>query len=74
MWKGAYREAICLSLDVLFAPVLSLHIRTRAHVATESAAVQSIADVYGVNGSTVENRDSSNGDCVRVRGRPFQHI
>ena len=34
-----------------------------------SAAVQRIGDVYGVNGRTVENRESKRGDYARIRER-----
>lgn len=67
MAKDTYSAATCASLDVSLAPVLSLHIRTRAHAATASAAVHSNGDVYGVNGRSVENSESKRGDYGHIR-------
>ncbi len=65
-WMRTYMAATWPSRDVAFAPVRSLHIRTRAHAATASAAVHRNGDVYGVSGSTVENSDSNSGDFISM--------
>ena len=60
-----YAAAMRVSRELRLRRCRARHILTSAHAATESPAVHSSADVTVLSGSTVEKRDSSNGDCAK---------